>query len=145
VRAVVCTKYGPPEVLKILEIEKPVPRDNEVLIKVRATTVTSADSRIRGFRVPFSFWIPGRIALGFTRPKRAVLGSELSGEIESMGKNVKLFKAGDPVIGYLGHDLFGAYGEYACMADTGCLVIKPQSLTFEQAATIGMRRTTIST
>ena len=135
-RAVVCTRYGPPEVLKIEQVEKPVPKDNEILIKVLATTVTSADSRVRGFRVPISFWLPARIALGFTRPKRAILGSELSGEIESVGKDVKKFKNNDRVIGYLGHDLFGANAEYVCMAENGGLAIKPPNLTFEQAAAI---------
>src|SRR5688572_16490002 len=96
-KAIVCTKYGPPEVLQIWEVEKPVPKDNEVLIKVYATTVTVADFRIRSFTVPPSFWLPGRLILGLTKPKKSVLGMELAGEIESAGKDVKLFKKGDQV------------------------------------------------
>src|SRR4030042_814484 len=96
-KAIVCTKYGPPEVLQLAQVEEPVPKDNEVLIRVYATTVTVADSRVRSFRVPLSFWLPARIALGLRKPKRAILGTELAGEIESMGKDVKLFKKGDQV------------------------------------------------
>jgi NADPH:quinone reductase-like Zn-dependent oxidoreductase len=96
-KAVVCTKYGPPEVLQLTEVEKPVPKDNEVLIKIHATTVTAADFRIRSFTVPASFRIPARFALGFTKPKKSILGVELAGEIESTGKHVKLFKKGDQV------------------------------------------------
>ena len=78
-KAVICTKYGPPEVLKMIEVEKPVPKDNEILIKVHATTVTSGDVRIRGFKVPVSFWLPARLALGIKKPKINILGGELAG------------------------------------------------------------------
>ena len=78
-KAVICTKYGPPEVLQIKDVQKPVPKDNEVLIKVHATTVTVADFRIRSFTVPSSYWIPARIALGLTKPRKSILGVELAG------------------------------------------------------------------
>src|ERR1035437_5492114 len=119
-KAVVCTKYGQPEVLQFQEIEKPTPKDNEVLVKIHATTVTIADTRVRGFKVPLSFWLPARIALGFRRPKLSILGTELAGVIESVGKDVKLFKVGDAVFGNSGHSRFGCYAEYISMAETGC-------------------------
>ena len=134
-KAIVCTKYGPPEVLELKEVEKTVPKDNEMRIRIFATTVTSGDSRMRSFTVPLSYWLLARIALGLRKPKKAILGSELAGEIESVGRDVKLFKEGDQVFGYLGHNL-GAYAEYLCMPENGCLTIKPANVTFEEAAAI---------
>jgi NADPH:quinone reductase-like Zn-dependent oxidoreductase len=134
-KAVVCTKYGSPEVLQLREVEKPVPKDNEILIKVHATTVTSADTRIRGFKVPLSFWLPARIALGFRSPKINILGAELAGEIESVGKDVKKFKAGDQVFAYPGHH-GGGYADYTCMREDSAVAIKPANLTYEEAAAV---------
>lgn len=86
-KAVVCTKYGPPEVLQLKEVDKPVPKDSEVLVKIHATAVTSGDSRVRSFRVPLSFWLPARIVPGLRKPKKAILGSVFAGEIEAVGKS----------------------------------------------------------
>jgi len=134
-KAIVCTKYGAPEVLQLKEVETPVPRDNEVRIRIHATTVTSGDSRMRSFKVPLSFWLPARMALGLRKPKKAILGSELAGEIEATGRDVKLFRRGDQVFAYPGHN-GGAYAEYICMPENGCLAIKPSNMTFEEAAAI---------
>ena len=135
-KAIVCTKYGPPEVLQVVEVEKPTPNDNEVLIKIYATTVTVADVRVRGFTVPLSFWLPARIALGLRKPKKAILGMELAGEIESTGKDVKLFKKGDQVFAFPGSRYFGGYAEYRCLPEDGLIAQKPGNLSYEQAAAI---------
>lgn len=135
-KAVICSKYGSPEVLQLMEVEKPTPKDNEVLIKVHATSVTVADCRVRGFNVPLSFWLPARIALGFWKPKKDVLGEELAGSIESVGKNVTLFKKGDKVFAFPGHSSFGCYAEYKCMYENAVIVIKPDSICYEEAAAI---------
>jgi NADPH:quinone reductase-like Zn-dependent oxidoreductase len=133
--AVVCTKYGPPEVLQFTQVEKPVPGNNEVLIKIHATTVTVADHRIRSFTIPPSFWIPARVILGITKPKKSILGVELAGEIESVGKDVNLFKKGDHVFAATFPD-FGAYAEYICLPESGTIATKPTNITFEEAAAI---------
>jgi NADPH:quinone reductase-like Zn-dependent oxidoreductase len=135
-KAIICTKYGLPEVLQIKEIEKPLCKDNEVLIKIFATTVSIADTRVRGFRVPISFWIPARIALGINKPKNAILGMELAGEIVSIGKNVKSFRIGDQIFSITGHSRFGGYAEYINLSDDSIIAIKPTNVTFKEAAAI---------
>ena len=135
-KAIVCTKYGPPEVLKMKEVEKPAPKDDEVLIKIFATAVTASDIFIRGSQIPIQFWIPMRIMLGLTKPRKSIIGLVLAGKIESVGKNVKGFKLGDQVYGLTGFGL-GAYAEYKCMKETdstyGCLALKPNNLSYEEA------------
>jgi NADPH:quinone reductase-like Zn-dependent oxidoreductase len=135
-KAISCTKYGPPEVLKMKEVEKPAPKDDEVLIKIFATAVTASDIFIRGSQIPIQFWIPMRIMLGLTKPRKSIIGLVLAGKIESVGKNVKRFKLGDQVYGLTGFGL-GAYAEYKCMKETdstyGCLALKPNNLSFEEA------------
>lgn len=135
-KAVICEKYGPPEVLELHEVAKPTPKDNEVLVKVTMTTVTVADSRVRGFNVPPSYWLPARLALGISKPKNAILGAELAGEIEAVGKDVKRFKKGDPVFGSTLEHGFGAYAEYICLPEDGLLARRPAAVTCEEATTL---------
>lgn len=135
-KAIICTKYGPPEVLQLKEVEKPIPKDNEVLIKIYATAVTASDIFIRSSDLPVQFLIPMRLMLGLTKPRKSIIGLVLAGEIESTGKNIKRFKSGDQVYGLTGFGL-GAYAEYKCMKETyskqGCLSVKPINITYEEA------------
>jgi NADPH:quinone reductase-like Zn-dependent oxidoreductase len=134
-QAVICTKYGPPEVLKVTEVAKPVPQDHEVLIKIHATTVHIGDVRIRSFNVPRWQWLMARLALGLTKPRKPILGMELAGVIVAVGSAVTRFKIGDPVFAMPGFD-FGAYAEYRCMPQDGIMARKPANMTFEEAAAV---------
>ncbi len=137
-KAVVYTRYGPPEVLQIAEIAKPIPKDNEVLIKVHATTVTVGDTRMRSFTVPRGQWLPARLYLGVRKPKRAILGMELAGEVEAVGKRVTRFQVGAAVFASTFEVGFGGYAEYKCLPENGMLAIKPANLSFgEAAASVG--------
>ena len=136
-KAVVCTKYGPPGILQVKEVGKPIPKDNEVLIKIHITTVTAGDVRIRSFTYAPWFWLFGRILFGITKPKKNIPGDELAGEIQEVGKDVKVFKNGDQVFGMSSSFGFGGgNAEYKCLPEDGVLTIKPASMTYEEAAVI---------
>jgi len=135
-KAIVCTKYGPPEVLQLKEVAKPAPEDNEVLIKVYAATVTKYDCWRRSCTAPTGFWLPMRIASGLRKPKKTILGTELAGEIESVGKDVKRFNEGDQVFGFPPYGSFGAHAEYICLSEDGMVAIKPANMTYEEAAAV---------
>ncbi|HEY3273891.1 MAG TPA: NAD(P)-dependent alcohol dehydrogenase [Methanocella sp.] len=133
--AEVCTRYGPPEVLQPAEIEKPVPRDNEVCVRIYATAVTASDCIVRSGKVDVRLWLPMRLALGFGKPRNPVLGMVLAGEVESVGTRVGSFKKGDRVFG-MNRFVFGTYAEYKCEPENGVIALKPSNLTFEETAAI---------
>lgn len=137
-KAIVATKFGTPDVLTLQEVVKPEPRDNEILVKVHATTVTAGDIRMRSFNVPPLFWLPARITLGFTKPKHPIYGMELAGEVEAVGKAVTRFKVGDPVFASTLTEHFGAHTEYKCLPEDGLVFIKPPNMTYEEAAAVAI-------
>lgn len=134
-KAFVATKYGSPEVLELRDVTKPIPADDEVLVKVYASTVTAGDARVRSFTVPRSFWLPARLTLGLTKPKKAIQGMVLAGVVESVGQAVTQFKSGDHVVAY---DItrLSTYAEYACVSEKLALAHKPTNITYEEAAAI---------
>ncbi len=134
-KAIVWTKYGPPDVLLLKEVDKPVPKDNEVLIKVHAATVTAGDCELRRFDIPGFLWILVRIMVGIRKPRIKILGQELAGEIESVGQKVRQFKKGDQVFAATELRL-GAYAEYKCLPGSYAIAVKPANMTLEEAATI---------
>jgi NADPH:quinone reductase-like Zn-dependent oxidoreductase len=139
-KAIVMTKFGPPEVLQLREVAKPVPKDNEVLVKIHATTAFAGDCELRGLRVLTELKLPFWIYLSFFRPKPIILGQELAGEVEAIGKDVRQFKVGDPVMATTSLSL-GAYAQYKCMPEApgmmgGALAVKPANLSFAEAAAV---------
>ena len=136
-KAIVYTKYGPPEVLQLKEVEKPTPKDNEILIRVYATTVTSGDVRLRSCTWAPWFWLPGRIMYGLRKPRNKIPGNELAGVIESVGKDVTLFRKGDQVLGISwGTSFQSATAEYKCLPEDGMVAMKPANMTYEEAAAL---------
>jgi NADPH:quinone reductase-like Zn-dependent oxidoreductase len=137
-KAIVWTKYGSPDCLKLQEVEKPVPNDNEVLIKVHAASVTTADIELRKSNTFSAFWLPMRIYIGLFKPTRIkILGQEVAGKIESVGKDVIKFKVGDPVYAWSALRLSG-YAEYICLSENAMMAIKPDNISFEEAAVISV-------
>ena len=138
-KAIVWTKYGPPDVLQLQEIEKPAPKANEVLIKVHATTVTAGDCEMRNLKFPLYLSLLMRIVIGIRKPTSVtIIGQELAGEIEAIGKEVTKFKVGDQVFGSAGFST-GTYAEFVCLPeehDEGILAIKPENMTYAEAATV---------
>ena len=133
-KAIVYKKYGPPDVLELKEVEKPAARDNEILVKIYATTVTSGDARLRSLNVPPGFKLITRLVFGFRKPKKPVLGITLAGEIEAIGKDVKQFKKGDRVFGASDH--MGCHAEYVALSEDGPVATKPANMTDEEAAAV---------
>lgn len=142
-KAIVYTEYGPPNVLQLKEVEKPTPKDNEVLIRIYATSVNYGDLVARNFRgissgefnMLFPFWLLAKVSFGLRKPRIRILGSEFAGEIETTGKDVQRFRPGDQVFGYRGQSM-GAYAQYLCMPEDGVLAMKPANMTYEEAAAV---------
>ena len=136
-KAIVYTEYGPPDVLKLKEVEKPTPKDDEILVKVYATTVGAGDVKVRSFKnIPTLYWLLYRLYLGLSGPKRPILGMELAGEVEAVGKDVTLFSRGDQVYGTSPEGSWGAYAQYICLPEEGAVTTKPTNMTYEEAAAV---------
>ena len=140
-KAITYTQYGPPDVLRLSEVAKPIPKRNEVLIKIRATTVTAGDRRLRSLDMPAGFGLIARLVFGVFRPRQTVLGSELAGDVEAVGSDVTQFKVGDAVFAFSGASM-GCYAQYKCMPEAGALALKPPNLTYDEAAAISFGGTT---
>jgi NADPH:quinone reductase-like Zn-dependent oxidoreductase len=140
-KAIVCTRYGPPEVLHLEEVSQPTPRANEVLIKIHATSVTASDCIIRGFKLPrlspLGFMMG--LAIGFSKPRKPILGMVLAGDVDAVGEDVRRFEPGDPVYGSTfrpNQIRFGAYAEYVCLAEDSLIAAKPANIGYEEAAAV---------
>ncbi len=140
-KAIVYSKYGPPNVVTLAEVQKPTPKDNEVLIRIRATTVTTGDWRARSLSMPAGFGLLGRLVFGVFGPRKPILGTELAGEVEAVGSAVTRFKVGDQVFAFTGAS-YGCHAEYRTMPEDGLIALKPAKLSFEEAATLSFGGTT---
>ena len=135
-KAITYSRYGPPDVLQVREVHDPVPKDDEVLIRVRAAEATKADCEMRSFRFSVKwFWLPLRLAVGVIKPRRQILGGYFSGEVESIGRSVTNYSAGDLVYGAAGIRM-GAYGEYLALPESACVVRKPDNMSHTEAAAV---------
>jgi NADPH:quinone reductase-like Zn-dependent oxidoreductase len=134
-RAVVCTRYGPPEVLELTDLPKPIPRSSEVCIRIVATAVTASDCIVRAFNLPLRLKLPMGAVLGFRKPRNPILGLVLAGEVESVGQDVTQFKPDSQVYGFTAFR-FGAYAEYECLPEKAILALKPSNVTYEEAAAV---------
>ncbi|AEF41156.1 NAD(P)-dependent alcohol dehydrogenase [Hoyosella subflava] len=140
-KAAVYDRYGPPEVMRITDVDKPTPRDDEILVKVYSTTVTAGDYRVRTLDTPAGFRLMSRIVFGVSTPRKPILGSELAGDVASVGKDVRSFAVGDAVVAFTDAGL-GCHAEYRCVPESGIVVRKPQNLTYEQSAALCFGGTT---
>lgn len=143
-KAAVYDEYGSPEVVRLAEVEKPAPKDNEVQIRIHATTVSTGDMRVRSLKVPQGFGLISRLVFGVRRPRQRILGTEFAGVVESIGKAVTRFKAGEAVFGLSGMRM-GCHAEYVCLPETAALAVKPEDLSFEEAACLSFGGTTALT
>jgi NADPH:quinone reductase-like Zn-dependent oxidoreductase len=134
-KAIVYERYGPPEVLELAEVEKPTPEDDELLIKVHATTVQTGDWRARSLELPPGFGFMGRLVFGISKPRKPILGTELAGQVEAIGKNVTKFNVGDQVFAFPGASL-GCHAEYRCIRENGPVVLKPANISHGEAAAL---------
>jgi len=137
-KAIVCTKYGPPDVLQLRDVETPVPKDNEIFIKIHATTVIAGDCEMRSFNFPQmgrGLRLLMRIVFGIRGPRKMILGQQLAGEVETIGKDVTMFSKGDQVFAVSGLS-FGTYAEYKCMSEEGLVALKPKNMSYAEASTI---------
>lgn len=137
-KAIVAAKFGTPDVLQLVEVEKPMPKEHEILVKVHAAPVNVGDCRMRSFDVPPAAWLPARIVLGFRKPRNPIYGMELAGEVEAVGKHVTRYKVGDQVFAPTMKVNFGAHAEYKCLPEDGVVGIKPKNMTYEEASTLSI-------
>jgi len=135
-KAIIWTKYGPPDVLELQEIDKPVPKDTEILVKIHTTTVTAGDCEMRNLKFPIWVRLPMRLYVGFIKPTRVtILGGYLAGEVEAVGQSVRRFNVGDEIFGFSGMG-FGSYAEHICLPESSIVVAKPVNMTYEEAAPV---------
>lgn len=137
-RAIVATGYGSAEVLQLKAVDKPAPKANEILVRVRASTVNAGDIRMRSFTVPPMLWLPARLALGLNKPRQPIYGMELAGDVEAVGNAVQRFKVGDQVFASTLAEHFGAHAEYKCLPEDGAVAVKPPTMSYEEAATLAI-------